>query len=148
MIKQKRLRASISVLQDLFQKNARKINYPLLWGYSDILLITQEVMPKFVTYCGAFAATNLFVEYAIPTSLVLSAKSLITSKQLSIKGITQLYSLKKAKESSALCRLKQDHTVITKEDFDKNYQYSLQKLLEDFPKETFFVHPIKLSQWK
>ena len=38
----------------------------------------------------------------------------------------------------------------TKEDqqFLEKYQNDLNKLLNDFPKEKLYLHPIKLSKWK
>lgn len=148
MIKQKRLRATIGILQELIHKKKRQITYPLVWGYSDILLITKDVMPTFVTYCGAFAATKLFVEYAIPTALIFSTESIVTDEQLSMHGIPQIYPRKKIQESSDIVMTKKKNTTIEKEVFDEKYHNSLQTLLTDFPKNTFFIHPIKLSQWK
>ena len=105
----------------------RKLNYPLVGCYSDSLFITSDAMSSFCTYCGAFAATNLFVEVAIPTALILSTKKLKFDKDIKL-------------HNGALWT-KSIHLL------DK-YGYSLEKLINDFPKDKFFLHPVKLSKWK
>ena len=113
----------------LFLLKGRRLKYPLVWGYSDVLIVTKDVMSKFCTYCGAFAATGLFVEHAIPTSLVLSAPKIILDNQTKLQGLI-------------LGRGK------TKQIFDEQYEFSLDKLTNEFPEKTFYIHPIKLSEWK
>lgn len=105
-----------------------KMDYPLVGGYSDIFLVTQKEMPRFCKYCGAFAATKLFVEIAIPTSLYLTAESVKIDKDVKLKrGDIWFSNIKKLED-----------------DNDRN----LDKLLADFPKEKLFIHPVKLSRWK
>ena len=107
---------------------SRKLKYPLVAGYSDIFMVTADVMDNFCKYCGAFAATNLFVEAAIPTSLVLSAKKI-------------------RKESS----LKLHSGALWGKDFElfnKKYNFSLELLKSNFPNDKLFIHSIKLSKWK
>lgn len=106
--------------------------YPSLWAYSDILLIPSSNMVKFTTYCGCFAALNMFVEKAIPIALYLSSDKVVLGNQLKLKTITQLHLLGKEGQKQ----------------FEDKYQFSLMKLINDYPKELFFVHPIKLSKWK
>lgn len=103
-------------------------DYPLVGGYADIALITAEAMDKFTKYCGAFSATKLFVELAIPTAMVLSTDKLKLSKDLNYK-------------SGALWS-DEDKAFLDK------YNYSLDALIEGFPQERLFLHPIKLSKWK
>ncbi len=106
----------------------RLTDYPLVGGYADIFLVTSEVMEKFALYCGAFSATKLFVELAIPTALVLSSDNIKLSKDLNLS-------------SGALWSEKD-------KEFLKRYNNSLDGLMENFPKDKLFLHPIKLSQWK
>lgn len=113
-------------------KYKKKPFYPGIWGYSDTLIIPSSAMPKFAQYCGAFAGLNIFVEHAIPMALLLSSKNIVTSKDIKLKCVTQLYGL--GNDGKQL--------------FEDKYQYSLDKLLSDFPQNWFFVHPIKLSKWK
>lgn len=148
MFNEKRLKATIGAIKDVLLGN-NEIEYPLIWGYSDVLLLTGEVMPKFVTYCGAFAATRLFVEYAIPTALVFSTTNIVTDTSIKLHGVTQLYSSKKKNKSEKVWATdKYRPLVLDAELFIEQYQYSLSNLLENYPKDIFFIHPIKLSQWK
>lgn len=106
----------------------RHLNYPLVGGYSDICLITADVMDKFALYCGAFAATDLFVELAIPTSMVLSAEKIKFNKNIKL--------------SSGAMWSDEDM------EFLQEYNFSLAKLIEHFPADKLYLHPIKLSKWK
>ena len=110
----------------------RPFIYPALWSYSDILLVPATYMGKFSTYCGCFAALGIFVEQAIPIALYLSSENIILGNQIKMRQITQLYVLGKQGQK----------------DFEDKYQFSLDKLLNEFPEDLFFVHPIKLSRWK
>jgi hypothetical protein len=103
------------------------LSYPMVGSYSDIFIISSNTIKDFCHYCGVFAATNLFVEVALPTSLVLSAEEIITEKQLVLQG-KALWDEEQYKEL-------------------KKYSYSLKKLLEEFPKKYIYLHPIKLSKW-
>lgn len=106
----------------------RKLAYPLVAGYSDILLLTADIMSDFCKFCGAFAATGLFVETAIPTSLVLSASKIRLDKDLKLH-----YGALWNKEL---------------EEFNGKYNYSLKMLVNDFPKDKLYIHPVKFSKWK
>lgn len=112
----------------IIRKKPRKLDYPLVGGYSDIFLVTEPSMQNFCTYCGAFAAGGLFVELAIPTAMVLACDKIKTQKDMRLKG----------------------RALWTQEDFQilNKYNYSLNSLLNDFPKDLLFLHPIKLSKWK
>lgn len=106
----------------------RRLDYPLVGGYSDICLVTADVMENFALYCGAFAATDLFVELAIPTSMVLSTKKLKINKDIKL-------------DSGAMW---------SEEDMEflQEYDFNLTKLMENFPANKLYLHPIKLSKWK
>ncbi|MDR3245025.1 MAG: hypothetical protein LBT50_01170 [Prevotellaceae bacterium] len=106
----------------------RKIKYPLVWGGADYALIPASVMPKFCTYCGTFAATGLFVEYAVPTALVLSADKIVTDE---IIGKHSIFN---------------DNAKIT--EIEKQFGFNLGELIENFPENVPFIHPVKLSKWK
>ena len=99
----------------------RRLSYPLVGGYSDIFLVTSDIMPTFAKYCGAFAATDLFVELAIPTSMVLAADKLKIGNN----------------EQTA------DNTI--GKGIEKHGN-SLPELLNSFP-DCQYLHPIKLSKW-
>ena len=107
----------------------RRELYPILWGYSDILIIEESAMMKFCTYCGCFAACDVFVEQAIPTALLLSAEKITTGAQIKKKMIPQL-------------------SIEMKSNMERKYNLNIKCLMDDFPSNLFFIHPIKLSQWK
>ncbi len=109
-------------------KNKRyKLPYPLVGGYSDIVIVHSASIKLFCHYSGIFSSTNLFVELGIPTSLVFSAKKITTEKELAFQG-KALWS-------------KEESTLLDK------YQNKLSNLLTDFPKDYLYIHPIKLSAW-
>jgi len=121
------LRKLIKWLMSFPNHNRLNLKYPLIGSYSDIFLISKDNIKDFCHYCGAFAASRLFVEFAIPTAIVLTAKKITTEKNLSLEGKILLTDL--------------DYEVLDK--FDKN----LDKLMAEFPGEWLYVHPIKLSRW-
>ena len=104
-----------------------KMDYPLVGGYSDIFLVTEKEMPKFCQYCGAFAASNLFVEIAIPTALFLTASSVKYNRDVKLKrGDIWGYNIKR---------------------LEKENNQDLNKLMDNYPEHIFFIHPVKLSRW-
>lgn len=105
-----------------------ELNYPLVRSYSDIFVISSVAIRQFSHYCGVFSATRLFVELAIPTSMVFTANEIITEKDLVLQG-------------RALWT-KEDHSLLDK------YNYRLQDLLDHFPENYLYLHPVKLSKWK
>lgn len=121
------LRALSIIFLALKRKGTLRLDYPLVSGYADIFIVSGNVMDQFCTYAGAFAATNLFVEIAVPTAMVLSANKLVQEVDLKLNG-RALWS-------------KDDLSVLDK------YQYKINNLLDDFPSSYLYLHPIKLSKW-
>lgn len=118
------------ILRFIYSKLTKKkyyLSYPIIGSYSDIFIISSDTIKEFCHYCGVFAATRLFVEVSLPTSLVLSAKEIITEKDLKFQG-KALWTKEQYKE------------------LDK-YDSSLKQLLKEFPKNYLYFHPIKLSKW-
>lgn len=107
---------------------SNELKYPLVRAYSDILLIPLDVMPKFANYCGAFSATRLFVEMAIPTALVLSSDNIKLAEDIKLNPGAMWFD--------------DDFKIL------EPYGRNLTKLLTDFPSDKLYLHPIKLSQWK
>jgi hypothetical protein len=103
------------------------LSYPLVGSYSDIFVISGRTIKKFSHYCGLFAVTNLFVELAIPTAMVLTGEHIVTEEKLKFKGMT----------------------LWSKEDFKtlEKYNNKLDKLINNFPTGILYLHPIKLSKW-
>lgn len=106
----------------------KKLSYPLIGSYSDIMIISSKHQLAFTHYCGAFAALNLFVEIALPTALAFAYPKIISENDLDFKGETYWY---------------YNHV-----DCEKKYRKSLSYLKNNFPADVLYVHPIKLSQWK
>lgn len=104
-----------------------ELSYPLVRSYSDIFVISADAIQQFCHYAGVFAATRLFVEMAIPTALVFSAKEIKTEKDIQLKG----------------------RALWTKEDLSllDTHEYKLGNLLTHFPKDHLYIHPVKLSKW-
>lgn len=116
------------ILKYFLNFRRRQLDYPLVGGYADILLLTANMMDKFTLYCGAFAATRLFVEFAIPTALVLSTDKLKFTTDIKMK--------------SGVMWPPQDKY------FGEKYGYSLSKLIAEYPEDILYFHPVKLSKWK
>ena len=109
------------------KKKSYPLSYPMVGGYSDIFVVSSDAVKEFCHFCGVFAATELFVEIALPTSLALSAKEIVTEKDLKLHG-KALWTEEELKE------------------LDK-YEWSLKKFLAEFPSNYLYVHPVKLSKW-
>jgi hypothetical protein len=108
-------------------KKKYNIPYPLVRSYSDIFVVSSNSIKQFCHYCGVFATTNLFVELAIPTALVFTAKEIVTERDLLLQG----------------------RALWTKEDFLvlEKYEFILDNLMNDFPENRLYIHPVKLSKW-
>lgn len=119
------LRCLVRVARHMFHRVP--FEYPFVGAVSDFLIIDAETMPLFVHYCGVFAALPLFIEVAVPTSLVLACKNIKTQDS---------------------CSLKEGYfwndDVAT---FEKQYGCSYYNLIKNFPVNKLFVHPVKLSKW-
>ena len=102
--------------------------YPLVRSYSDIFVVSADAIKMFCHYSGAFAATRLFVELALPTALAFSARKIVTESQIDFKG----------------------RALWTDEHFQvlAPYNYNLTSLLNKFPGTYLYIHPVKLSKWK
>jgi len=104
-----------------------RLDYPLVGGYSDIFVLSKHSFDDFIFYAGLFSASNLFVEIAIPTALIMASESIATEADLELKG--RAFWGDEIEELS-------------------HFNYSLRKLVDDFPSSYLFVHPIKLSKWR
>lgn len=108
----------------LFQK---KIPYPLIGSYSDILIVSNKHLDKLISCSGAFAALNLFVEIALPSAVAYSYPKIISESDLGNFGETYWY---------------YNHN-----ECEDKYKLSLNYLNNNFPKNCLYIHPIKLSKW-
>lgn len=119
-------------------KKRYELPYPMVGSYSDIALVSSSDIKKFAHYCGVFASTCLFVEVAIPTALVL-ATSLPIQTEKKMKRHGRSYWLT---SDNVFCE-KPDYTW---ENLEKEYK-NLDDLIERFPKDAIYIHPVKLSKW-
>ncbi len=112
---------------EILLKKEYNLSYPLVSSYSDIFVISASTIKQFSHYCGVFAATELFVELALPTALVLSADKIIQEKDIKLQG----------------------KALWTEEDYQilGIYEGKLDNLLNSFPEGFLYLHPIKLSRW-
>ena len=114
----------------LFAKTSKHAEplYPLFWAYSDVMILPAKRLRAFAHLSGVFAAMRLFVEVAIPTSLVFTMDKIKTDHDIPYNGIPIW-------GSERLTALSESH------------HGSLKHLLEHWPEDVLFYHPIKLSQW-
>jgi hypothetical protein len=87
-----------------------------------------KTIKRFIHFCGILAAQGLFIEIALPTALLLSVNKVITHDDMPFKGAA-MWSQEEIQGIS-----------------DK-YEHSLYKLVQDFPDDILYYHPIKLSKW-
>ncbi len=120
---------TINYLYDkyILKTNYQSSKYPFIRSYSDILIVSASSIKKFIHYCGAFAATDLWVEVAIPTALALSGEKIKVQADLKLQG-RPLWS-------------PEDYKLLD------TFDYNLKSLLNNFPASYIYLHPIKLSKW-
>ena len=118
----------LSFLGSLVGRKSYFLSYPLVGGYSDLFAVSSDAIREFCQYCGVFAATDLFVEHAIPTALALAAKSITVESELKLRG-------------------KALWTAAEMKELDR-YAGSLRALVEQFPADRLYLHPVKLSRWR
>ena len=121
-----RIKSGISYF--LKNGNKRFVNYPVVEGYSDLIVIPHDHLELFCHYCGIFAAMNLWVDAAVATALILSGSEIKTEKDCNYSG-TEYWS-----GDEIINRL-------------KTINYKLDKIGEIFDKEELYIHPIKLSSY-
>lgn len=110
----------------------RQILYPLAYGYSDFLMISKKYIKEAAHMFGIFSSMNLFVEIAIPSTLVLvcDKKDIITLKELESYNAKIVWSREERGELM------------------QKYNCSIKKLFAEYDSHTLYCHPVKLSRWK
>ncbi len=109
--------------------NKRKLAYPLVGGFSDMVVVPAASITDFCRYCEAFVAPKLFVLIAVPTALALSCRKVNTHDDIRMRGLHYWPG-----KTWGAVRSRYD-------------AMGLNSLLENFPDECLFIHPVKLSQW-
>lgn len=124
----------------------RESKYPLLFGYSDFVMVPSAAIHDFVHYCGVFSAMNMFAEVAIPTSLALAVDELRTEL---VRG--EHFDPKTSRHSPVR---NADSKLRGVEfwggegvPFSERLNHDFKRLIEEFPADCLYYHPVKLSQW-
>ena len=111
-----------------------ELPYPMVGGYSDIVIVNKATIHQFIQYCGAFAALDLWVEIALPTALLLASDNkVVTEMETGKRGI-----LYWPRTDEAVRKYNSDMEA---------YAYKLSNLFKGFPKDKLYIHPVKLSKW-
>jgi hypothetical protein len=121
----------------------RRSAYPLLAGYSDFIVVPRSAMKAFAHYCGVFAAMNMFAEVGVPTALALACNS-IKTELLQGHHFVDL-PLKRSPDATMRGIELWGQEI---QPFEEALNYSWKRLLESFPTDVLYYHPIKLSKWK
>lgn len=106
----------------------RYVHFPLIEGYSDLIVIPRDNLKLFCHYCGIFAAMNLWVDAAIATSMVLSCEKITQERDHELMG-KEFWNPTDATK------------VIAKA------EGKIEKISDLFSEETSYIHPIKLSEF-
>ena len=107
----------------------RYIHFPLIEGYSDLIIIPQKNLKLFCHLCGIFAAMNLWVDAAVATAMVLSCDDIILEKDLDLHG-------------KEYWNPDEVEKVISKA------EKKIDQLNLLFSNDMSYIHPIKLSRFR
>jgi hypothetical protein len=105
----------------------RYVHFPLIEGYSDLIVIPKDNLKLFCHLCGIFAAMNLWVDTAIATSMVLSCEQITQERDHGLRG-KEFWNQIDAKKAISKAEGK------------------IEKISSLFSEETSYIHPIKLSE--
>jgi hypothetical protein len=106
----------------------RYVHFPLIEGYSDLIVIPKENLQSFCQLCGIFGAMNLWVDAAVATSMVLSCESITQEHDNDMIG-KEFWNPIDAKKAISKAEGK------------------IEKISSLFSEETSYIHPIKLSEF-
>ena len=113
--------------------------YPIIGGYADIFCVPKHHLKTFSNYCGVFAAGGLYCEAAIPTATVLTTSDIITEADLPRRG--------RAYGTIPIIGAQHWHAG-PRPDFAAEYDRDIARFLADFPQDTLYIHPVKMSAWR
>ena len=106
----------------------RYVHFPLIEGYSDLIVIPGNNLKLFCHLCGIFAGMNLWVDAAIATSMVLSCENITQESDHGLMG-SELWNPIDAQK------------LISKA------EGKIEKISDLFSEKTSYIHPIKLSEF-
>lgn len=122
-------RSRVHLLGRIMLGMTLKLEYPFMYAYSDIFIISKEAIKEFCRICGVFAAMRLHVETAIPTAMLLTEKKIVLNEDLGYKA----HLMWDRNERKAV---------------GEKYHFRVAELMDDWEKDVVCIHPIKLSQWE
>ena len=128
----------------IYTKHGKPAPYPLLCGYADFFVVPGKAMRSFLYYCGVFAALNVFAEAAVPTALALAVDDLITE----LKPGELFDDPDAARNPDARFKGVEFWTGEETEAFAARFGNDMNHLVEEFPSDWLYVHPVKLSRWR
>ena len=128
-------------LVSLFLENKRKPPYPIVAGYVDLFVLPTNKMDEVVTILETFRDIRLWVEFAIPTAVLLCFDKIRTENDLSQKGILPIEFYKSAERTDYLIDREKAELVFNKIN-EQNFNY----LSELFDEPDLYIHPVKLSK--
>ncbi len=109
------------------RKLSTEYYYPLIDGFSDIMVVPAHKMAEFAHYCGVFAAMRIFVEHAVPMSMVFTMDKIRTEKDTPYQNVIVWNDNRR--------KLTEEH------------HGSFAHLQANWPDNVLYYHPLKLSQW-
>lgn len=124
----------------------RPSSYPLLYGYSDFIVVPAYAMERFGHYCGVLAAMNVFAEVAVPTALALACDEVVT--ELALGEDFEHHTDATPRNPAVGLRGMELWGLPAIQAFNGPLEGSMAKLIADFPSECLYVHPVKLSGLK
>jgi hypothetical protein len=125
----------------LYLQNKRKPPYPVVAGYADLFVLPANKMDEVVCILESFRDIRLWVEFAIPTAILLCFDKIRTENELSQKGILPIEFYKSAERTDFLIDRKKARLV-----FDKINNQNFNGLSELFDDSDLYIHPVKLSK--
>lgn len=94
-------------------------DYPRFLSFSDFFVVPKRFIKQFSRLCGAYAASNLHAEVAVPTALFYSCDHIMTEKEIEWFGAQ---------------KHKMNEDIIDGITLEKSFE-----------EKQLFVHPVKLS---
>ena len=118
----------------------RRMKYPCVYGYSDIVSIPKSRYEDWVRYVEVFTVWRMFVELSIPTAMaLLKDVKIVTNEHLELKSGNVWYP-------------QDQHHHLTMERVIENLVEetggTVRLLAEKFPPQYLYLHPVKLSVFK
>ena len=120
----------ISGLKFMFRHGLRRyVPFPLIEGYSDLIVIPKENLKLFCHLSGIFAAMNLWVDTAVATAMVLSCKNISQERDHGLEG-------------------KEFWNPIDANKAISKAEGKITNISDLFTEDISYIHPVKLSGFK